>query len=59
MQRFSPGGVYLNFPGFAEEGDDLMRATYGRNYDRLRSIKAAYDPDNVFHGIVQVRGATA
>jgi FAD/FMN-containing dehydrogenase len=59
MQRFSPGGVYLNFPGFAEEGDDLMRATYGVNYDRLRSVKAAYDPDNVFHGIVAVPRATA
>lgn len=48
LQRFSPGGTYLNFPGFAEEGEELMKKTYGQNYDRLRKIKAKYDPDNFF-----------
>jgi len=44
----SPGGTYLNFPGFVEEGEQLLRDTYGRNYERLREVKAKYDPDNVF-----------
>ncbi len=44
----SPGGTYLNFPGFVEEGEQLLRDTYGPNYDRLREVKAKYDPDNVF-----------
>ena len=44
----SPGGTYLNFPGFVEEGEQLLRDTYGANYDRLREVKAKYDPDNVF-----------
>jgi hypothetical protein len=44
----SPGGTYLNFPGFVEEGEQLLRDTYGPNYDRLREVKAKYDPDNIF-----------
>lgn len=48
MQRFSPGGTYFNFPGFLEEGEDLLRASYGENYDRLVEIKTKYDPDNLF-----------
>jgi hypothetical protein len=49
MQRFSPGaGAYLNFPGFAEEGEALVRASYGENYDRLQAIKKKYDPANLF-----------
>jgi FAD/FMN-containing dehydrogenase len=47
-QRFSPGGAYLNFPGFGEEGTALVVAAYGDNYARLREIKAAYDPGNLF-----------
>jgi FAD/FMN-containing dehydrogenase len=48
MGRFSAGGLYLNFPGFMEEGPDLLRATYGPSWDRLRAVKAAYDPENLF-----------
>ncbi|SDM97539.1 FAD/FMN-containing dehydrogenase [Halogranum gelatinilyticum] len=48
MQEFSPGGLYVNFPGFGEEGEELVRAVYGDNYDRLQQVKARYDPDNLF-----------
>jgi FAD/FMN-containing dehydrogenase len=48
MRTFSAGGVYLNFPGFLEEGDDLAREGYGANLERLAEVKAAYDPENVF-----------
>ena len=44
----SPGGTYLNFPGFVEEGEKVLRETYGANYERLQEVKAAYDPENVF-----------
>jgi FAD/FMN-containing dehydrogenase len=48
MRRFSGGGVYLNFPGFYEEREELLRAAYGKNYERLVAIKNKYDPTNLF-----------
>jgi hypothetical protein len=48
MLPFSSGGVYLNFPGFAEEGEEMLRASYGESYVRLQEIKAKYDPGNMF-----------
>jgi FAD/FMN-containing dehydrogenase len=48
MRRFSGGGVYLNFPGFLEEGQGLMRDAYGGNYERLVVLKNQYDPANLF-----------
>ena len=48
LRTLSDGGTYLNFPGFLEEGEQLMREGYGRNYDRLAAIKARYDPGNLF-----------
>lgn len=43
------GQSYLNVPGFGEEGEALVQAAYGPNLDRLRRVKAKYDPDNLFH----------
>jgi FAD/FMN-containing dehydrogenase len=40
-------GAYVNF--LADEGPDRIRAAYpGRTWDRLREIKARYDPTNLF-----------
>jgi FAD/FMN-containing dehydrogenase len=47
-QQFSNGGSYLNFSGFGEEKEALLRAAYGSNYDRLAALKAEYDPTNLF-----------
>lgn len=49
MQRFGSGGLYLNFAGFGEEKEALVRSGYGANYDRLARLKARYDPTNLFH----------
>jgi FAD/FMN-containing dehydrogenase len=40
-------GVYVNFLSH-DEGQDRLRAAYGGNADRLRQVKATYDPDNFF-----------
>jgi len=49
MKPFSRGGAYLNFPGQGEEGEALLRASYGdANYDRLVRTKSEYDPANLF-----------
>ena len=40
-------GAYVNFVG--DEGPERVHDAYpGATWDRLRAVKAAYDPDNVF-----------
>ena len=46
LHPHSAGGAYVNF--MMEEGDDRIRATYSKNYDRLAKIKKRYDPANLF-----------
>jgi len=41
----SEKGGYVNFAGVDDA--DRVGANYGTSYDRLRKIKATYDPDNV------------
>jgi FAD/FMN-containing dehydrogenase len=48
MGKHSTGGLYLNFPGLGEEKDELVRAGYGPNYERLAELKRKYDPENLF-----------
>jgi FAD/FMN-containing dehydrogenase len=41
-------GAYVNF--LSNEGEDRVRVAYpGRTWERLRRIKAHYDPTNLFH----------
>ena len=46
LHPYSAGGAYINF--MMEEGQDRVRATYGKNYGRLVKIKKRYDPANLF-----------
>jgi hypothetical protein len=47
VHPFNLEGGYLNFMMDDEVGDRI-RATYGENYKRLASVKAKYDPKNLF-----------
>ncbi|PSK95536.1 FAD/FMN-containing dehydrogenase [Haloactinopolyspora alba] len=47
-EPFSTGAEYLNFPGFLEEGEAVVRQSFGTNYPRLVAVKNQYDPANVF-----------
>ena len=46
LHPYSAGGAYVNM--YMEEGQDRVRRSYRDNYDRLASVKAVYDPENVF-----------
>ena len=49
MKHYSDGRAYLNFAGLGEEGEELVRTSYGAaNYDRLVELKTQYDPSNLF-----------
>lgn len=54
LHKNKEAGIYLNFPGFGEEGRDLLKNSYGPNYDRLRQVKAKWDPDNFFKGFIEL-----
>lgn len=49
LAALSPNsGAYLNEGDF--EQPNFQSVFYGNKYDKLRSIKAQYDPDEVFYG---------
>ena len=46
MHPWGSGGVYPNFPD--PDLEDWGRAYHGTNLARLRQVKTAYDPTNIF-----------
>ena len=54
MEPHATGGVYVNFL-HNDEGESRIRAAYGSRYERLASIKARYDPGNVFRSNQTIR----
>jgi FAD/FMN-containing dehydrogenase len=47
MRPFMARGRYVNYLG-DDEGGDSVALAYGSNFARLREIKKAYDPANIF-----------
>jgi hypothetical protein len=47
VHAFNPGGAYVNFM-MDDEASGRLQATYGDNYERLATVKARYDPANLF-----------
>jgi hypothetical protein len=48
MAGFSDGSRYLNFAGFQEEGEEMMRQSFASQFTRLAALKRKYDPANLF-----------
>ncbi len=58
LAPYTNGGVYLNFIG--REGEGRIRSAYGEaTYERLRQVKAEYDPGNIFRGNQNITPAGA
>jgi hypothetical protein len=47
IRPFSTGGNYVNFQ-LADDDTARTATAYGDNYQRLQTVKATYDPDNLF-----------
>jgi FAD/FMN-containing dehydrogenase len=47
IRPFSTGGNYVNFQT-ADEPEERTTESYRTNFDRLRAVKAQYDPTNLF-----------
>jgi FAD/FMN-containing dehydrogenase len=48
LDPISNGIKYLNFAGFQEEGQEMMKTAFGNKYERLQQLKRQYDPTNLF-----------
>jgi len=60
IRPYSTGTTYTNFTGQADESASALASTaYGSNMERLRLIKAKYDPDNFFRLNANIAPATA
>ena len=58
LEVHASDGMYLNFPGFLEEGQSLVRASMGGNYERLAQLKRRLDPENLFRRNANIEPAT-
>jgi FAD/FMN-containing dehydrogenase len=56
MGPFMAAGRYVNYLD-QDDGADSVAAAYGPNYQRLRELKAKFDPDNWFHLNQNIRPA--
>jgi FAD/FMN-containing dehydrogenase len=45
-ESYANGGVYVNF--MSDDEAERVDGAYGANFDRLASLKASYDPGNLF-----------
>jgi FAD/FMN-containing dehydrogenase len=54
LKPFLGSSVYVNYLDQDDTGAAALAAAYGPNVQRLQSIKAKYDPENLFHLNVNV-----
>lgn len=53
LRPHSTDGFYPGFPG-PVDGEERGRMAYGENYDRLATLKAEYDPENLLRSNLNV-----
>jgi FAD/FMN-containing dehydrogenase len=58
VHSFNPGGAYINFM-MDDEAQGRLQASYGDNFERLTTVKAKYDPSNLFRVNQNIPPATA
>jgi len=58
VHPFNMDGGYVNFL-MDDEVDGRVQASYGDNYARLATVKAKYDPDNLFRVNQNIKPAVA
>jgi hypothetical protein len=58
VHPFNQPGAYVNFM-MDDETDGRIQAAYGDNYQRLASVKAKYDPRNLFRVNQNIQPAAA
>jgi len=46
MKPFMSSAVYVNYMG--DEGEERVKQSYGKKYERLAQLKQKYDPKNMF-----------
>jgi len=49
IQQHSQGKVYFNFNADLVGPSDILKDSFGKNYEKLVAIKTKYDPDNFFN----------
>ena len=55
LHPYSAPGAYVNF--MMDEGEERVKATYGKNYERLTKVKKKYDRNNLFRFNQNIRPA--
>jgi FAD/FMN-containing dehydrogenase len=55
LHPYSAPGAYVNF--MMDEGEERVKATYGKNFARLQKVKKKYDKGNLFRFNQNIRPA--
>jgi FAD/FMN-containing dehydrogenase len=55
LHPHSAGGAYVNF--MMDEGEERVKATYGKNFAKLQKVKKKYDPQNIFRSNQNIKPA--
>ena len=58
VHPFNLAAGYVNFM-MDDEAEGRVQATYGENYERLATVKADYDPKNLFRVNQNIRPAAS